>query len=297
VKKNKFIYVCLLAFSFFLTASLNTFAQEETLTNEEVISLSKAGLNNSIIVDKIRTSKSKFDLSTDALIKLKKAGISDDIVGAMLAAKTGTSTTNTTTNATNNTAGTASGDPNDPMSPHGYGLYLYEEKDGVRKMTQLAPNVSAQNRTGGGFTAAVTPFGLGKRKTKANLPGTTAALQIKDANPVFYFYLDVKSGGLNTASGVPSTPSEFAWVRFNVRDDNREVTIAKSNAYSSKGGLSDEYVVNFMAQDLGNGIFKVTPKTTLTNGEYGFYLLNSGNSNASAAIGAKFFDFGVRLQP
>ena len=297
MKSNKFIVICLLAFSFLLAANFNTFAQEEVLTNDEVINLSKAGLNSSIIVDKIRTSKSKFDLSTDALIKLKKAGISDDIVGAMLAAKTGTSITSPTDNETNNVTRAAAGDPNDPMSPHGYGLYLYEEKDGVRKMTQLAPNVSAQNRTGGGFTAAVTPFGLGKRKTKANLPGTTAALQIKDANPVFYFYLDVKSGGLNTASGVPSTPSEFAWVRFNVRDDNREVTIAKSNAYSSKGGLSDEYVVNFMAQDMGNGIFKVTPKTTLTNGEYGFYLLNSGNSNASAAIGAKFFDFGIRLQP
>lgn len=296
MKKNKFIFVCLLAFSIFLTANLNTFAQDEIITNDEVISLSKAGLNSSIIVDKIRTSKSKFDLSTDALIKLKKAGISDDIVGAMLAAKTGTSTM-TTTNQTNNMSGNAAGDPNDPMSPHGYGLYLFEEKDGVRKMTQLAPNVSAQNRTGGGFTAAVTPFGLGKRKTKANLPGTTANLQLKEANPVFYFYLDVKSGGLNTSSGIPSTPSEFALVRFNVRSDNREVTIAKSNAYGSKGGLSDEYVVNYMAQDLGNGIFKVTPKTTLTNGEYGFYLLNSGNSNASAAIGAKFFDFGVKLQP
>jgi hypothetical protein len=294
VKKNKFIFVCLLAFSFFLTANITTFAQDEVLTNDEVINLSKAGLSNSIIVDKIRTSKSKFDLSTDGLIKLKKAGISDDIVGAMLAAKTGTSATTTTATTT---AGNSSGDPNDPMSPHGYGLYLYEEKDGVRKMTQLAPNVSAQNRTGGGFTAAVTPFGLGKRKTKANLPGTTANLQLKEANPVFYFYLDVKSGGLNTASGIPSTPSEFALVRFNVRDDNREVTIAKSNAYSSKGGLSDEYVVNYMAQDLGNGIFKVTPKTSLTNGEYGFYLLNSGNSNASAAIGSKFFDFGVKLQP
>jgi len=293
VKKNKFILVCLLAFSFFLTASVNTFAQEEVLTNNEVISLSKAGLSNSIIVDKIRTSKSRFDLSTDALIKLKKAGISDDIVGAMLTAKTGVSATPTVSGGMT----VASGDPNDPMSPHGYGLYLFEEKDGVRKMTQMTPNVSAQNRTGGGFTAAVTPFGLGKRKTKANLPGTTANLQIKDANPVFYFYLDVKSGGLNTSSGIPSTPSEFALVRFNVRSDNREVTIAKSNAYSSKGGLSDEYVVNYMAQDLGNGIFKVTPKTTLTNGEYGFYLLNSGNSNASAAIGSKFFDFGVKLQP
>ena len=297
MKNFRFIYVCLLAFSFVLTINVQSFAQDEVLTNDEVINLSKAGLSNSIIVDKIRTSKSKFDLSTDALIKLKKAGISDDIVGAMLAAKSGTTATNTTTNNVSNLSGTASGDPNDPMSPHGYGIYLYEEKDGVRKMTQLAPNVSAQNRTGGGFTAAVTPFGLGKRKTKANLPGTTANLQIKDATPVFYFYLDIKSGGLNTASGVPSTPSEFAWVRFNVRDDNREVTIAKSNAYSSKGGLSDEYVIDFMAQDMGNGIFKVTPKTTLTNGEYGFYLLNSGNSNASAAIGAKFFDFGVRLQP
>jgi hypothetical protein len=296
VKKNKFIFVCLLVFSFALTANVNTFAQDEVLTNDEVINLSKAGLSNSIIVDKIRTSKSKFDLSTDGLIKLKKAGISDDIVGAMLAAKTGTSPTTTTTSTTA-MSGNSGGDPNDPMSPHGYGLYLFEEKDGVRKMTQLAPNVSAQNRTGGGFTAAVTPFGLGKRKTKANLPGTTANLQIKDATPVFYFYLDIKSGGLNTASGVPSTPSEFALVRFNVRDDNREVTIAKSNAYSSKGGLSDEYVVNFAAQDLGNGIFKITPKTTLTNGEYGFYLLNSGNSNASAAIGSKFFDFGVKLQP
>lgn len=293
MKNKKFALVCLMLLALFLTANVNTFAQDEVLSNDEVISLSKAGLSSSIIVDKIRTSKSKFDLSTDGLIKLKKAGISDDIVGAMLAAKTGTSSANTATNTT----GTASGDPNDPMAPHGYGLYLYEDKNGARKMTQLAPNVSAQNRTGGGFTAAVTPFGLGKRKTKANLPGTTANLQLKEANPVFYFYLDIKSGGLNTSSGIPSTPSEFALVRFNVRDDNREVTIAKSNAYSSKGGLSDEYVVDFIAQDLGNGIFKVTPKTTLTNGEYGFYLLNSGNSNASAAIGSKFFDFGVKLQP
>ncbi len=293
MKKNKFFLVCLLVFSFLLTTSVNTLAQDEVLTNDEVISLSKAGLSNSIIVDKIRTSKSKFDLSTDALIKLKKAGISDDIVGAMLAAKTGATPTAAASGGTT----VAAGDPNDPLSPHGYGLYLFEEKDGVRKMTQLAPNVSAQNRTGGGFTAAVTPFGLGKRKTKANLPGTTANLQLREANPVFYFYLDVKSGGLNTASGIPSTPSEFALVRFNVRDDNREVTIAKSNAYSSKGGLSDEYVVDYMAQDLGNGIFKVTPKTSLTNGEYGFYLLNSGNSNASAAIGSKFFDFGVKLTP
>ena len=163
-------------------------------------------------------------------------------------------------------------------------------------MTQLAPNVSAQNRTGGMFTSQMT-YGIGKVKTKANLPGRTASLQIENAKPVFYFYLDVTSGGLNTSSGVPSTPNEFALVRFNQRSDNREVTIGKANVFGAKGGLSDEYVVQFTPENLGNGIFKITPNINLTKGEYAFYLVNSGNSNASAAIGAKFFDFGITMVP
>lgn len=292
MKKNSFIFACLLFAAFFITANSTIYAQDEVMTNNEVISLAKAGLNSSIIVNKIRTSKSNFDLSTDSLIALKKAGVSDEIVTAMLEAKSGKTMQ---TNSANSKAAT-NGDPNDPMSPHGFGIYLYEENNGEKKMTQLAPNVSAQNRTGGLFTSSMT-YGIGKVKTKANLPGTTADLQIKESQPVFYFYLDNKSGGLNTSSGVPSTPNEFALVRFNVRSDNREVTIAKSNAFGAKGGLSDEYVVDYNAEDLGNGIFKIMPKTALKNGEYGFYLLNSGNSNASAAVGSKFFDFGVKLTP
>jgi len=61
--------------------------------------------------------------------------------------------------------------------------------------------------------------------------------------------------------------------------------------------IDRQYVVQFKAEDLGNGIFRITPATALTKGEYGFYLVNSGNSNASAAIGAKFFDFGVNPVP
>jgi hypothetical protein len=283
---------------FFLAAMLVAavavpgFAQE-TMNNSEVISLSKAGLNPSIIIGKIRSSKSDFDTSTDALIALKKAGVSDDVVAAMIEAKAGRP--GIASGAPS--AAAPAGDPNDPMSKHNYGIYLFEEKDGTRKMTQLQPNVSAQNRTGGGFTAAVTPFGLGKVKTKANLPGRNASLQIASTLPVFYFYLDTSSGGLNTASGIPSTPNEFTLVRFNQRSDNREVTISKANSWGAKGGLSDEYVVELKAEDLGNGIFKVTPVGEMKKGEYGFYLLNSGNSNVNAGIGSKFFDFGINPVP
>lgn len=288
--RQRFIFSLLLAVALCSISYFSAHAQDQPMTNDEVISLTKAGLSQSIIIGKIRSGKSNFDLSTDSLIKLKQAGVHDDIVAAMLEAKSGKSSGAAS-------AAMGSGDPNDPMLKHNYGIYLFEERDGQRKMTQLAVNVSSQNRTGGGFTAAVTPFGLGKVKTKANLPGRSATMQIKDNSPVFYFYLDTSSGGLNTSSGIPSTPNEFTLVRFNQRSDNREVTIAKTNSWGSKGGLSDEYVVQLKAEDLGNGIFKITPAGDLKNGEYAFYLVNSGNSNASAAIGAKFFDFGVNMTP
>jgi hypothetical protein len=297
MRGNRTIFVTLLVFSLLFATGTSAFAQEEIMTNDEVISLTKAGLASSIIVGKIRTSKSNFDMSTDALIKLKQAGVPDETVGAMLEAKSGKSISAA---APANSTGAASpgtlGDPNDPMAKHNYGIFLYEEKDGVKKMTPVKASVSAQNRTGGMFTSGLT-YGISKVKIKTNLPGRNAALQMQDTMPTFYFYLDVTSGGLNTASGVPSDPKEFTLVRFNQRSDNREVTIGKANAFGAKGGLSDEYVVQFKAEDMGNGIFKITPAAGLTKGEYGFMLVNSGNSNTAAGVGSKFFDFGVQMTP
>ena len=294
MKSRVFVFAVAFVLAFGTISAVT--AQDEVMTNDEVISLTKAGLAGSVIIGKIRTSKSNFDMSTDALIKLKQSGVGDDVVGAMLEAKSGRSAA-----APPSSSGAApvgpTGDPNDPMSKKNYGIYMYEERDGQRKMTQLQANVSGQNRTGGMFTASITPFGLGKVKTKTNLPGRSAAMQINDTSPVFYFYLDNTTGGLNPSSGIPATPNEFTLVRFNQRSDNREVTISKSNSWGAKGGLSDEYVVSLKAEDLGNGIFKVTPGVELKKGEYGFMLLNSGNSNTAAGVGAKFFDFGVNMTP
>src|SRR5687768_9845342 len=296
MKNPRILTCCLLAAVLCLFSAMPAAAQE-VMNNDEVITLAKAGLNPTIIIGKIRSSKTNFDLSTDSLIKLKQANVSDDIVAAMLEAKSGKPVS---TAASPNSTGAApvavSGDPHDPMSKHSYGIYLYEEKDGVRKMTPMKANVSAQNRTGGMFTSALT-YGIGKVKIKTNLPNRNADLQLQSTAPVFYFYLDITSGGLNTASGVPSDPKEFALVRFNQRSDNREVTIGKANAFGAKGGLSDEYVVDFKAEDLGNGIFRVTPAVDLKKGEYAFYLVNSGNSNTSTGVGAKFFDFGINMTP
>src|SRR5260370_7777152 len=56
---------------------------QEVLTNESVVGMVKAGLPDSVIIQKIRSASRKFDTSTDGLIKLKRAGVPDKVIEAM----------------------------------------------------------------------------------------------------------------------------------------------------------------------------------------------------------------------
>jgi hypothetical protein len=54
------------------------------LTVEDIIKLTKAGLSEDIIIQQIRKNRQAFDLSTEQLIALKAANVSDRIVEVML---------------------------------------------------------------------------------------------------------------------------------------------------------------------------------------------------------------------
>jgi hypothetical protein len=59
--------------------------QTKGLTNEDIIKLVKAELGDKVVIDKIRSSPGdKLDTSTDALIRLKKAGVSKAVIEAMI---------------------------------------------------------------------------------------------------------------------------------------------------------------------------------------------------------------------
>lgn len=64
-----------------------TMPPAEILTNDAVMRLVEAKLPEAVILAKIRTSATSFDVSTGLLIKLKEAGVSDAILEAMLIAK------------------------------------------------------------------------------------------------------------------------------------------------------------------------------------------------------------------
>src|SRR6267143_1438532 len=62
---------------------------QEVLTNDSVIQMVKAGLPEAVVIGKIKSTATKFDLKTDSLVGLKKAGVSDKVLEAMVAAGSG----------------------------------------------------------------------------------------------------------------------------------------------------------------------------------------------------------------
>lgn len=261
-------------------------AGSEVLTNDKVITMVKAGLPAGLIVTKIRNSKTNFNTNSDELIRLQQAHVPTEIVTAMVEAATHASSVTASTGA----GDVSKADPNDPTSAHEAGIYLYEEKDGIRKMTQLEPSVSKQQKTGGVFASAMTG-GLTKIKFKAALAGANAPMQISSSRPVFYFYFEVKNAGLSSNSYYATSPNEFVLVKLDAKSNTREVTVSQANAFGAQSGTMDKAARGMKIEKLGPGVYKVTSQEDLTEGEYGFY--NGGGMGGGATV-AKIFDFGIK---
>lgn len=257
------------------------------MTNDTVITMATAGLGEDIIVSKIHTSKTNFNVSTDELIRLKQAKVSDEVIKTMVLASGSESAKESLIGA----GDVSKTDPNDPLATHDAGIYLYEEKkDGQKQMIQLEPSISKQTKSGGFFSSAMT-YGIAKIKFKAALAGPAAKLQIDKPRPVFYFYFEVKNSGLSSSNYYATSPNEFVLIKMNTKKNGREVTVSQANVFGSQSGAMDKAVRTFDYEKVAPGVYKVTPNVDLTEGEYGFY--NAAGAGPSG--GAKIFDFGIKL--
>jgi hypothetical protein len=53
------------------------------LTNEGVIMLAKAGFDELFIIERIQTSRTRFDTTPEGMVALKQAGVSEDLIRVM----------------------------------------------------------------------------------------------------------------------------------------------------------------------------------------------------------------------
>lgn len=276
-----------LLFVILVVFSVNTViaqSKSDVLTNETVIMLHKKGLGASIIINKIKTSKSSFDVSTDALIKLKDDSIPDDIVSSMIES------------ADRNKVEVV--DLNDPAVIRASGIYYFNPLDNEKTLTRIDPTVVSGGKSGGvGQALAMRySYGLANMKSTSMLSGSNAHKQIKSGNLVFYFYFDKGKGGLNQVGALnwwfatASSPNEFALINLNPKKDSREFNTGKANAYGHSVGLDEDKKVRFDYEEVKDGIFKVIITGNLKPGEYCFIYTGATPSMHS---NDKVFDFGT----
>ncbi len=66
------------------TSAQSKAAREEILTNDSIIQLLKAGLDEDLIISKIQGTNHNFDVSTGGMVALKQAGASSRLIQVMM---------------------------------------------------------------------------------------------------------------------------------------------------------------------------------------------------------------------
>lgn len=292
IKHQIVIFAALsLGFFFVVSACAQQAAPPAALTNVDILKIVDARLNDAVIVSLIKSSRSKFDTSPDAIIKLKAGGVSDAVIGAMVeSARTSQPVASATSQLVTSAA---SFNPNDPRSPHAAGIYWFGQgqRDSEPHLIELEPTLYQANLHGGMFKSAIT-YGIAKSNMKAVVHGGKANLRINEPSPEFWFYFDEKSA-FAASSGLSgaSSPNEFVLAKVEAKSDARELVIGEMGTYGTSTGTRPKDTVEFRFDKIAPGIYRATPLNPLKPGEYCFF-----EADTNFAVGqnsGKLFDFGI----
>src|SRR5713226_5512187 len=208
-------------------ATFNSTSGSDVLTNADIPKMVESKLGDEIIISKIRSTPNNFDTSIDAVLKLKATGVSDAVIHAMVEASSANKVA-----AKEAPAKQTPPDPNDPMSPHASGIYWKTAQGTEKRMVRIEPSTYSQGKTSLGFA---------KMKWKIVINGNSAALRITEAAPEFWFYFGT---GREAFSSGPSSPDDFALVRLERKDKDRELVVGQSGMTGMSAGMRSKDTID-----------------------------------------------------
>jgi hypothetical protein len=215
------------------TIAVSGQSKTETVTNQTVIDLTKAGLSNYLIISKINTSSVKFDLSSNALVGLKKQGVKDDVIAAMMNKENGTP-------ASHQNASTPAGDLT--AINHVHGLINGKLQPLERQHAEAILKLKA--------------LGYGGTSQVFNIEGKTSPIRISKA--------DAAKFRINTGGVAP----ELALYKCIIKGNKRQAEGLRTNAIQAR--MTGKDLVAFNITQVKEGVFELTPEKPLASGEYFF---------------------------
>ena len=248
-----------------LVTAPTAFAQE-VLTNQSIVEMVKAGLSERVIIAKIRTSPTNFDTHTDSLIALKKNGVSEKVIEAIMSPSSAS------------TASAAAPPPPAAAAPAGSVAMAPPPAAGPSRPTvyQIVGGKEVE------LIAAGTEIQKNSmryaRSTELVIAGNKAKYRTAERQPVFV---------------ITSAPNEMALVRLDPGKNDRNLKIGSGSrvpyggSTSSRGPRSED-MVDVDAERDSRGFYRIKPRAPLAPGEYGFV-----STRDSGAVRGSIYDFGV----
>jgi len=236
---------------------------QQSLDNAAVIKLTTSGLSEDLIVQTITASPGHYDTGADALIALKKAGVTDKEVGAMLMKNA-------------NPNGPVAAAPAEAAAPvDEVGVY-YKDKDG--KWVVLFPEV-VNFKTGGVLKTFATQ-GIVKGDINGHLQGPTAKTVL--TLPIT-FAVYVPEGTAIT---------EYQLIRLRPSGgQSREFRSVTGGIVHASGGAARD-LVQFDSTKLAPRVYTITLKQDAGKGEYGI-LPPGATASSNMASGGKMYTVSV----
>ena len=216
---------------------------QEVLTNDGVVKMVKAGLPESVIIQKIRTSEKKLDTSADALISLKRAGVPDKVIEAMLAPSSGT--------AASGPAPVVAATPAEPVIVH-----------------VVATGQTPMKAIIGNMQFKVEPFAGSRQEVVLQEP--RAQYRLTEKEPVFFTPGTVHQWIL-------------ARLKPGKRDRNLPINKNSGwwayGGATFQQGVDPKYAIKLTTEPGPNGGLQLRPAEPLKPGEYGFVAAVRGQIN------------------
>jgi hypothetical protein len=253
--RKSLIALVFLAFCSFIVA-------QQALNNDAVIKLVKAGLSDDLIVSAINASPGTYNTSADGLIALKAAGASDKVVSAIVMKSS----------APPPAAVTVASPARTSSLPDGIdevGVY-YKDKTGA--WTALMPEIV--NFKTGGVLKSVMTDGLVKGDLNGHIVGAHAKLGV--TLPVV-FAIYVPEGTAIT---------EYQLLRLRPSGNSREFRSVTGGVMHVSGGATRD-AIEFQADKLAPRVYQINMPTSAGKGEYGLLppgAVGSANMGSSGKI-------------
>jgi hypothetical protein len=243
-------------------------AAQDAMTNDSVIKLAKAGISDDLIISSINSKPGNYDTSADGMIALKTAGVSDKVVSAIVL-KASRATAPAPVAASPASASAL------PPGIDEVGVY-YQDKSGA--WVALMPEVV--NFKTGGFMKRLATDGIVKGDVNGHLEGPHA--KTATTLPVT-FAVYVPEGTAIT---------EYQLLRLRASGGNaREFRSVTGGVVHSSGGATRD-LVEFESTKLAPRVYQITLKQDAGKGEYG--LLPPGAvSSSNMASGGKMYTVSV----